>query len=231
MSNKIFIWEETSMKTIYVVRHGKAVSRDLDIPDFERSLVDKGEKNSVKIAQWLKDKGLSADLFISSPANRALETAKIFAKILGFHEKNILLEKSIYDDVNSKSFFNFLKKTEDQYKSVMLFGHEPTISGLVTELVPEFSAGMSKSGVAGIDLPVNKWSEIKPGIGILKLLMSPGKSIKVRIAFSQVVQKRLENQTFQFLESVDQKTTTKIVTTIKKANLEITKKFMDLFLP
>ena len=38
------------MKTIYLVRHGKAVSRELDIPDYERSLVDKGEKNSVKMA-------------------------------------------------------------------------------------------------------------------------------------------------------------------------------------
>jgi phosphohistidine phosphatase len=218
------------MKTIYLVRHGKAVSRDLDIPDFERSLMDKGEKNSVKMAQWLKDKGLSADLFISSPAYRALETAKIFANILGYPEKNILLEKSIYDDVNSKSFFTFLKKTEDQYKRVMLFGHEPNISGLVTELVPEFTAGMSKSGIAGIELPVNKWSEIKPGIGILKLLKSPGKSSKARIAFSQVIQKRLEKQAFQFLEAVDPEITAKIETTIKKANVEITRKFMDLFL-
>ena len=74
------------MKTIYLVRHGKAVSRELDIPDYERSLVDKGEKNSVKMAQLLKDKDLSADLFISSPANRALETAKIFTRVFNYPE-------------------------------------------------------------------------------------------------------------------------------------------------
>ncbi len=218
------------MKTIYLVRHGKAVSRDLDIPDFERSLVDKGEKNSVKMAQFLKDKDISAGLFISSPANRALETAKIFAKILDYPENKIRLEKNIYDDVESESFFSFLKKTDDQYKSVMLFGHEPTISGFVTELVPEYSAGMAKSGVAGIDIPINSWSALKSGIGVLKLLLSPGKSTKVRIAFSQVIQKQLESQAFQFLESVDPGSTAKIMTIIKQANAEITKKFLNQFM-
>jgi phosphohistidine phosphatase len=218
------------MKTIYLVRHGKAISRDLDIPDFERSLMDKGEKNSVKMAQWLKDKDLTADLFISSPASRALETAKIFAKVFTYPEDKILLEKGIYDDIDSKSFFTFLKKIDDQYNSVIVFGHEPTISGFVSDLVPEFSAGMSKSGIAGITLPIKKWSDVKPGIGILKLLLSPGKSSKARIAFSQVIQKRLEQQAFQFLESVDPETAAKIRTFIKKSNAEITKKFMDQFL-
>jgi hypothetical protein len=112
----------------------------------------------------------------------------------------------------------------------MVFGHEPTISGFVSDLVPEFSAGMSKSGIAGITLPIKKWSDVKPGIGILKLLLSPGKSSKARIAFSQVIQKRLEQQAFQFLESVDPETAAKIRTFIKKSNAEITKKFMDQFL-
>jgi phosphohistidine phosphatase len=230
MLNKI-LGEEILMKTIYLVRHGKAVSRDLDILDFERSLVDKGEKNSVKMAQFMKDRGISADLFISSRANRAVETAKIFATIFGYPEDKIILEKSIYDDIDSKSFFPFLKKTADKYKSIMLFGHEPTISGFISELVPEYSAGMAKSGIAGIYLPINSWSALKPGTGVLKLLLSPGKPTKVRIAFSQVIQKRLENQAFQYLESVDPETTAKIKTVIKKANAEITKKFMDQFLP
>ena len=219
------------MKTIYLVRHGKAVSRDLDIPDFERSLVDKGEKNSVRMAQLLKDKDLSADLFISSPANRALETAKIFSRVFTYPEDEILLEKGIYDDIDSKSFFTILKKIDDKFNSVMLFGHEPTISGLVSELVPEFSAGMSKSGIAGITLSIEKWADVKPGTGILKLLLFPGKSAKARIAFSQVIQKRLEKQTFQFLESIDPEITAKIATAIKKSNADITKKFLDQFLP
>jgi len=230
MLNKIS-GEGISMKTIYLVRHGKAVSRELDIPDYERSLVDKGEKNSVKMAQLLKEKDFSADLFISSPANRTLETAKIFSRVFNYPEDEILLEKGIYDDIDSKSFFTILKKIDDKFNSVMLFGHEPTISGLVSELVPEFSAGMSKSGIAGITLSIEKWSDVKPGTGILKLLLFPGKSSKARIAFSQVIQKRLEKQAFQFLESIDPETAAKIRTVIKKSNADITKKFMDQFLP
>lgn len=218
------------MKTIYVVRHGKAVARDSDVPDFERSLVDKGEKNSVKVAQFLKDMGVSPDLFISSPANRALETAKVFSTIFGHPEDKILLEKGLYDKTNSKYFFSFLKKTDDEFNTLIIFGHEPTISGFITELVPEYSDAMVKSGIAEIGLPINRWSALKPGIGILKLLLSPGKSKKVRTTFRQVIQKRLENQALQFLESVNPETTAKILKTIKQANAEITKKFMNQFL-
>ncbi len=84
------------MKTIYLVRHGKAVTRDTDTTDYERTLIERGETDSIKIAERLKNCMIKPSLIISSPAPRALATAKIFAKQLEYLQKKIAVSFSIY---------------------------------------------------------------------------------------------------------------------------------------
>ena len=72
------------MKTVYLVRHGKAVLRDIDIPDFERVLTDRGSNDSNLIARKLKQEKVQPSVRFSSPAPRALQTAKILAKNLDY---------------------------------------------------------------------------------------------------------------------------------------------------
>ena len=46
------------MKTIYLVRHGKAVKRDANLPDFQRTLVKKGKEESSDMANKIKKCGI-----------------------------------------------------------------------------------------------------------------------------------------------------------------------------
>ena len=45
------------MKTLFLVRHSKAVSRKANLPDFRRTLVKAGEKKSMNMAKKLKKEG------------------------------------------------------------------------------------------------------------------------------------------------------------------------------
>ena len=72
------------MKIIYLVRHGKAESRDIDKSDFERILVKEGENISQRAAERLKKRKIIPALIITSPAPRALQTARIFAQEFGY---------------------------------------------------------------------------------------------------------------------------------------------------
>ena len=54
------------MKTIYLVRHGKAVSRECDIADFERTLIERGENDVLQVAKRLKTKLKPKTIEISS---------------------------------------------------------------------------------------------------------------------------------------------------------------------
>ncbi len=53
------------MKTIYLVRHGKAIKRNVKLPDFQRTLVKKGKEESLNMAkknQKSRDKTGSIDI-------------------------------------------------------------------------------------------------------------------------------------------------------------------------
>ena len=160
------------MKTLYIVRHAKAASRSLNIPDFERSLVKKGIKDAKLICAQLKTDEIKPELLISSPANRAFETAKVFAKVLGHPVRNIILEKDIYDSRYSL-LLRLIKKLDDKYKTAMLFGHDPSISEIVMYLTKDFTEYLPKTGMVCINFNIYKWHRISKGKGTLHSIYYP----------------------------------------------------------
>ncbi len=86
------------MKSIILVRHATAIVRDNDLPDFDRTLIRKGKKESRKMAERFLKYQITPGIWISSPAPRALETAYIFADILEFPRNKILLEDALYNE-------------------------------------------------------------------------------------------------------------------------------------
>jgi phosphohistidine phosphatase len=70
------------MKRIVLVRHATAAAKQADAEDFDRSLRKKGRKEARALAGWYQTVAEVPDLLLTSPANRALETALIFAKCI-----------------------------------------------------------------------------------------------------------------------------------------------------
>ena len=70
------------MKTLYLIRHAKSSWDDSTLTDFERPLNERGINDAPKMGKLLKEKNIIPELLISSPANRAISTAKISPLIL-----------------------------------------------------------------------------------------------------------------------------------------------------
>ena len=85
------------MKTLYVVRHAKSSWDQEDLSDFDRPLNERGLKNAPEMAQRLMEGSTIPQLIISSPAKRAISTARILAKEFGISEDAIKQEASIYE--------------------------------------------------------------------------------------------------------------------------------------
>ena len=151
------------MKTLYLVRHAEAVSRKEDIPDFERTLVPRGVKQARRASQNLKNVNGHAGLLISSPAPRALETAHVFARRLGYPIQRIILQNKLYDLQDSSEALSLLRSTDDSHEVIALFGHDPLFSDLLAHLVPGVHGTMPKAGVAGVQWPVERWAEVDAG--------------------------------------------------------------------
>ena len=63
-------------KTLYIARHAKSSWDDMSLSDFERTLNARGKRDAPFMANILKEKGITPDLILSSPAKRAKKTAK-----------------------------------------------------------------------------------------------------------------------------------------------------------
>lgn len=163
------------MKTIFLVRHAQAVDKNEIPSDFDRSLTQNGIKDAETMAKRLKEANIIPDLFISSPAKRAIETANIFAKELNYLQKNTVLKNIIYEKSSVESLLNMLQEVDDKYSTIILFGHDPTISLLAQFLIKGFQKNIPKCGVVGIGFKKDSWREIKRAEGKLKLFESPNK--------------------------------------------------------
>ncbi len=67
-------------KTLLLIRHAKSDWGNLMLSDFERPLNNRGEINAPEMAKRLVKRELFPQQLISSPALRAITTAKYFAK-------------------------------------------------------------------------------------------------------------------------------------------------------
>jgi phosphohistidine phosphatase len=121
---------------LYVLRHGIAVDRGEPgyAVDADRPLTAEGLKKMRQIAQGMKSMELSFDLVLSSPYLRAKQTAEIVAGVLMI-EKHMELSMNLEPDGSIKSLLAELKKNYAGRRSVLVVGHEPLLSQLISVLV------------------------------------------------------------------------------------------------
>ncbi|MCE5249643.1 histidine phosphatase family protein [bacterium] len=160
------------MKTIYLVRHGKAESRDIPKEDFKRKLIKQGKKDMLQVVDRMKKQDIHPDLILTSPAPRATATARICAKHLKYKAKSIKSRKTLYEQ-GENALLDCVHGINEKYNSVMIVGHDPSMTAFVRYLVPDFNESLPTSGVAGIEFNTESWQEVSEGAGVLKLLDHP----------------------------------------------------------
>jgi phosphohistidine phosphatase len=149
------------MKTLYLVRHAKSSWEDLTIEDYERPLLSKGIQRAKKVAEHLREKGVKPDVIVSSHAVRAYETARIFARKLGFPEKEILIDANLYFS-GAEAMENTLYGLDDKLKSVMLVGHNPDMTRFANVFLREGEKidYLPTSGVVSVLFHTEKWQKL-----------------------------------------------------------------------
>lgn len=147
------------MKKLYLVRHAKSSWKTEGLSDMDRPLKGSGVRDAYSTAEWLQDQGDIPNLIVSSPATRALHTALIFGKNLGIAYNDIVIKEEIYH-ANTKTIFNIIRGLHDQYESVMLFGHNPTLTDFVNKCINHRIDNVPTTGVACLNFAVDSWSAI-----------------------------------------------------------------------
>ncbi len=160
------------MKTIYLVRHAKSSWRHREMRDFERPLKKRGLNDALTMSSHLQEKGEIPQHVISSPAMRALQTAKIFTDTLSYPTDQIEENRSIYGASRSE-ILAVVMSMDNSIDSAMVFGHEPTMSYFTEFLTGKYIEKFSTAAVAKIQFDINSWDRISEGTGKLLFFIYP----------------------------------------------------------
>lgn len=155
------------MKRLILVRHGKS-SWKYDVADDKRPLKKRGFKDGELISRAFK-KFYTAPIKIwTSPAVRALETAKMFKDELEIDDQDFVMKPNLYT-FNKKDLLAQISTCEPAVEKLMIFGHNPAMTGLVNELGDKSFANMPTTGLVVIDFETTSWKDLTNGQTILNL--------------------------------------------------------------
>ncbi len=147
------------VKTLYIVRHAKSSWDDFELSDHDRPLLPIGVKKTKKIVSFLVSKELEPDLLISSSAVRAYETAKLIAEGIGYDSDKIVKSKALYH-AGVDEIYDELFSVDNNVDSVMLFGHNPTLTYFANIFIRREIDNLPTSGVVSVEFKTNSWEMI-----------------------------------------------------------------------
>jgi phosphohistidine phosphatase len=151
------------MKLVTIVRHAHAEKHDGDVEDFERRLDKRGRKEAEQMAELAHGLGVRADYVVSSPAVRAISTAKEFARSLGYPLQKIRHDDRIYL-AERATLVGILRATPASARHVVLVGHNPGLSRLAGWLAGDETIGeLPTAAVCTLKAAIDGWDGIAAG--------------------------------------------------------------------
>ncbi len=165
------------MKTLILVRHAKSSWDYPHLSDFDRPLNKRGKRDTPRMADYLVKQGIQAEHFVSSPAKRAIVTAKtIWDQQLSMH--SIIEDQRLYH-ASSSEILSVVREQETGVTTMMIFGHNPGFTDCANRLASTSIDNIPTCGVVGIRFEVNSWNEVNFGGGSRLFLLLP-KTLNVR---------------------------------------------------
>jgi|JI10StandDraft_1071094.scaffolds.fasta_scaffold00065_85 phosphohistidine phosphatase len=158
------------MKKLIIIRHAKSSWDNPDLDDFDRPLNKRGLKDAPRMGKRLKEKRITPDILLSSPAERALATCQAIASVLQFDQSKIKTDKRLYhadEDEILHVVRNLKDSPRDSEEVVMIFGHNPGLTAFANALLNETIDNIPTCGIVAAELPVERWQDVTFGCGAL----------------------------------------------------------------
>lgn len=153
------------MKSLVLIRHAKSSWDNPEVVDHERPLNERGLRNAPEMGTRLKKSSVEYDALISSTAVRAQQTAEIIANSLGWPIREISFGSNLYH-ASATELQNFISHLTNDYFNVALFGHNPGMTNLVTNLWGLPIDNIPTCGMVRLEFSENCWKEVSSAIPV-----------------------------------------------------------------
>lgn len=149
------------MKTLILVRHGKS-TWDYPVDDKDRPLQERGINDGHLVSKKFKSQAVAIDAVFSSPANRALHTCMIFLRQLNIPFIRLQVTNDLYD-FSGENVLKFVKKLDDRFDTVMIFGHNDAFTNVANSLGNSYIDSVSTTGLVQLDFEAKNWASATKG--------------------------------------------------------------------
>lgn len=146
------------MKTLLLVRHAKSSWDYPGLTDFERPLNKRGHRDAPLMGNLLKEKNIIPDLIISSPATRAITTARYFADSMEYPLEKINTDERLYE-AGPLDITNVISEVDDSVNFLMIVSHNPGLTEVADQLTGKIIENIVTSAIFSIDFDTDSWSK------------------------------------------------------------------------
>ncbi|MEP7357774.1 MAG: histidine phosphatase family protein [Anaerolineales bacterium] len=156
------------MKTLLIMRHAKSSWGDSSLPDRDRPLNARGERDAPRMGQLLRREGLVPQAIVASSAARARATAQAVAEASGF-EGDIDFNDALYQ-ASPETYREALQTLKDSVDLALVVGHNPASEELLAELTGE-DEHFSTAAIARVALDIERWADWtdEAGAGLVEM--------------------------------------------------------------
>lgn len=160
------------MKTLYLMRHAKSSWNFDGLSDQERPLNNRGRTDAPHMGQALAERNIQLSLLVSSPAVRALSTAALVAKELNYPSERVEVIEGIYE-ADLDRLADIVHGLPDEAETVLLVGHNPTITDTANHFSPSGVPEMATAAVVCLRFQADHWADVSRHNAELYFVDSP----------------------------------------------------------
>ncbi|HEY3726179.1 MAG TPA: histidine phosphatase family protein [Solirubrobacteraceae bacterium] len=157
-------------KHLLLLRHAKSSWDDPAVADHDRPLAARGHKAAKLIGARLRTDQTPISLVLCSSARRARETLDLVAP-----PGKIEIEDGLYG-ASADELLQRVRRVPDEFKSVMLVGHNPAIHDLAVELLSnagELAVAKFPTGALATLTFTGSWGALAPRRAELVAFVKP----------------------------------------------------------
>jgi phosphohistidine phosphatase len=170
------------VKRLILLRHAKSSTADGGLPDEERPLSDRGERDAPRMGARLHERGIHPNLVVSSPALRAKRTARLVAGTLDYPADEIRLDPALYLAA-PEEILTVVAAQPDTIDCLLVVGHNPGLTELTNVLVPGLDLkNLPTAGTVVVDCAIERWADVRtarPRLRYYDYPKSPGAGVTI----------------------------------------------------
>jgi phosphohistidine phosphatase len=155
------------MRTVFLLRHAKSSWSDPTLPDIDRPLAPRGERDAKRIARYVRRTRIRPDRVLCSPSARTRRTLEAIEPSLG-ESYTVDFPPALYA-ASRLELLRQLRALPDAVGSVMLVGHNPGLHELALALasrgadLPRLEEKLPTGALATLVADCEGWTALEPG--------------------------------------------------------------------